>query len=152
MLEAYLSLKEKNEGVCEDCQLDKQIRNSHSAKNIISTSQPLDLLHMDLVGPIQTESIGGKKYFLVVVDDYSRFTWVAFLHDKSEAFKNFHSLCNRIQTEKQSHCLDITRIRTDHGTEFENSSFAEFCDKRGIKHEFSAPITPKQNGVVERKI
>lgn len=149
------------EGVCEGCQLGKQTKSPHKPKLSISTSQSFELLHMDLVGPVQTESIGGKKYFLVVVDDFSRFTWVAFLHDKSETFKNFLLLFNRMRIEVQSYNkseddnhsykFSIGRLRTDHGTEFENASFADFCSERGILHEFSAPITPQQNGVVERK-
>ncbi|KAM2204349.1 hypothetical protein ACFX1S_023996 [Malus domestica] len=142
------SLEGKQEGVCGACQIGKQTKSAHSPKNFISTSQPLQLMHMDLVGPVQTESLGGKKYILVLVDDFSRYTWVAFLHDKSEAFKSFHILCIKIQTERND---VVIRIRTDHGTEFDNASFSNFCEKHGIQHEYSAPITPQQNGVVERK-
>ncbi|XP_028957459.2 uncharacterized protein [Malus domestica] len=142
------TLSGKQEGVCGDCQIGKQTKSSHSPTNFSSTSKPLELMHMDLVGPMQTLSLGGKKYILVLVDDFTRFTWVAFLHDKSEAFKSFTVLCMKIQNEKHD---NIIRLRTDHGTEFENHFFSEFCDEHGIAHEFSAPITPQQNGVVERK-
>ncbi len=103
---------------------------------------------MDLAGPTRTESLGGKRYFMVMVDDFSRYTWVSFLREKSKAFDEFKNLCIRLQTEKE---LTIKRIRSDHGGEFENSKFANFCNECGIKHEFSAPKTPQQNGVVERK-
>ncbi|CAL8084935.1 unnamed protein product [Prunus armeniaca] len=106
---------------------------------------------MDLVGPIQTVSLGGKKYILVMVDDFSKFTWILFLREKSETFQRFKSVCHLLQKEKMTSHLSLVRIRTDHGSEFENSQFLKFCEEMGIKHEFSAPITPQQNGVVERK-
>ncbi|WVZ75053.1 hypothetical protein U9M48_023147, partial [Paspalum notatum var. saurae] len=70
--------------VCGACQAGKQVGVLHPAKNIMSTTRPLELLHMDLFGPVAYISIGGNKYGLVIVDDFSRFTWVFFLHDKSE--------------------------------------------------------------------
>ncbi|KAK0605240.1 hypothetical protein LWI29_024494 [Acer saccharum] len=106
---------------------------------------------MDLMGPIQTESINGKKYIFVCVDDFSRFTWVYFLRNKTKAFDYFKKFCNQVQNEKGLGIKKIFRIRSDHGTEFENAKFSEFCDGLGISHEFSAPRTPQQNGVVERK-
>jgi len=92
--------------------------------------------------------IGGKRYVLVVIDDFSRFTWVNFIREKSDTFKAFTDLCIQLQREKDR---DIVRIRSDHGTEFENSKFHDFCTGEGIKHEFSSPITSQKNGVVERK-
>jgi hypothetical protein len=70
--------------VCSACQAGKQIGAHHPVKNVMTTTRPLELLHMDLFGPIAYLSIGGNKYGLVIVDDFSRFTWVFFLHDKSE--------------------------------------------------------------------
>ena len=103
---------------------------------------------MDLVGPTKKESRGGRKYFLVIVDDYSRFTWVAFLREKSDAYAEFKKIVKRIQVEKGR---AVARIRSDHGGEFVNAKFEKYCDKYGIHHEFSAPKTPQQNGVAERK-
>ena len=105
----------------------------------------LELLHMDLMGPMQVESLGGKRYAFVVVDDYSRYTWVNFIREKSDAFDVFKELCTQIQREKGS---NVVRIRSDHGREFEKSKFNEFCSTEGIKHEYSSHITPQQNGVV----
>ena len=106
---------------------------------------------MDLMGHSQFESIGGKKYIFLTIDDFSRFTWVLFLRDKSETFDVFHYLWLQLIADKGNQFGGISRIRSDHGTEFENSSFQSFCNENGIKHEFSAPKTPQQNGVVERK-
>jgi hypothetical protein len=64
------------------CQARKQVGVPHPPKNIITTKQPLDLIHMDLFGPVSYLSLRGNKYGLVIVDDYSRFTWVFFLYDK----------------------------------------------------------------------
>ncbi|CAL8988995.1 unnamed protein product [Prunus brigantina] len=144
-------LEKSDQHVCEGCQLGKQIRVPHKKVKHIQTSVSLELVHMDLVGPIQTMSLGGKKYILVMVDDFSRFTWVSFLREKSETFQRFRSVCHLLQKEKMTSHLPLVRIRTDHGSEFENSQFLKFCEEMGIKHEFSAPITPQQNGVVERK-
>ena len=93
-------------------------------------------------------SLGEKLYILVVVDDFSRFTWVMFLAHKNEAFSSFAKLCRCLQNEKD---LKFLNIRIDHSRELENKSFAKFCDDLGIEHNFSAPRTPQQNGVVERK-
>ncbi|KAK0586597.1 hypothetical protein LWI29_009370 [Acer saccharum] len=145
------NLGKKLEVVCEPCQLGKQTKVPHKKNSYIATKRPLELVHMDLMGPIQTESINGKKYIFVCVDDFSRFTWVYFLRNKTEAFDYFKKFCNQVQNEKGLDIKKICRIRSDHGTEFENAKFSEFCDGLGISHEFSAPRTPQQNGVVERK-
>ena len=134
--------------VCEACQMEKQIKISFKNKNFISTSRPLELLHMDLFGPSRTTSLGGKSYAFVIVDDFSRYTWVLFLAHKNDAFHEFSKLCRKIQNEKG---FTISCIRSDHGREFENVEFESFCDEQGIEHTFSTPRTPQQNGVVERK-
>ena len=100
------------------------------------------------MGPTRTESLGGKRYIIVVVDDFIRYTWVILLRSKSDAPKHIETLCTRLQNEKS---LKIDRIRSDHGREFENSYMELFCTRSGISQEFSASITPQQNGVVERK-
>ncbi|GJS96738.1 retrovirus-related pol polyprotein from transposon TNT 1-94 [Tanacetum coccineum] len=104
---------------------------------------------MDLFGPSVVRSYGGNRYTLVIVDDYSRYTWTRFLKDKTEAFDQFEIFSKKIQN--QLGCT-IVSIRTDHGREFDNEvQFGEFCNANGITHNFSAPRTPQSNGVVERK-
>jgi transposase InsO family protein len=100
---------------------------------------------MDLMGPTRTASLGGRKYILVVVDDYFRFTWAILLREKFDAFDAAKQLFKKIQIEQN--CL-IIRIHNDHGREFENAKFEEFWLSYIIQHEFSSPITSKQNGVV----
>ena len=105
--------------VCGACQAGKQHGVPHPSKNIVSTTRPLELLHMDLFGPVAYISIGGNKYGFVIVDDYSRFTWVFFLQDKSEVQENFKKFARRAQNEFE---VKIKRIRSDNGSEFKNTS------------------------------
>ncbi|GJV73800.1 retrovirus-related pol polyprotein from transposon TNT 1-94 [Tanacetum coccineum] len=134
---------------CDACKIGKQAHASHKAKNVVSTTRCLELLHMDLFGPSAVRSYGGNRYTLVIVDDYSRYTWTRFLKDKTEAFDQFEIFSRKIQN--QLGC-SIVSIRTDHGREFDNEvQFGEFCNTNGITHNFSAPRTPQSNGVVERK-
>jgi transposase InsO family protein len=114
----------------------------------MTTDRPLELLHMDLFGPIAYKSIGGSKYCLVIVDDYSRFTWVFFLQEKSQTQETLKKFLRRAQNKFG---LRIKKIRSDNGMEFKNSQIEGFLEEEGIKHEFSSPYTPQQNGVVERK-
>jgi transposase InsO family protein len=103
---------------------------------------------MDLFGPITYISIGGNKYGLVIVDDFSRFTWVFFLQDNSEAKGIVKKFIRRVENEFE---LNVKNIRSENGSEFRNTQVEEFLDEEGIKHELSAPYTPQQNGIVERK-
>ncbi|GJV39843.1 retrovirus-related pol polyprotein from transposon TNT 1-94 [Tanacetum coccineum] len=99
--------------------------------------------------PSALQSYGGNRYTLVIVDDYSRYTWTRFLKDKTEAFDQFEIFSKKIQN--QLGCT-LVSIRTDHGREFDNEvQFGEFCNANGITHNFSALRTPQSNGVVERK-
>ena len=133
---------------CDAYQKGKQSKSSFELKNIVSTSRPLELIHMDLFRPIRVTSLGGMHYAYVLVDDYSRYTWVYFLAHKNDAFKAFKKFSKRVQKEK-GFC--ISSIRSDHGTEFENEFFKNFYSENGISHMFSSPRNPQQNGVVERK-
>jgi transposase InsO family protein len=135
-------------GICGSCQLGKQTRAAHKNTSRILTSRNLELVHMDLMGPTRTASLGGKRYILVIVDDFSRYSWAIPLREKSNAFDAARHLFKKIQVEQN---WQIMRIPGDHGKEFENSKFKEFFLSYGIKQEFSSPITPQQNGVVERK-
>ncbi|WP_373694339.1 DDE-type integrase/transposase/recombinase [Pseudomonas aeruginosa] len=83
-----------------------------------------------------------------MVDDFSRYTWTFFLKHKNSTFEHFKIFTKRIQNLKD---LKIKSIRSDHGGEFENELFQEFCNKKGISHNFSFPRTPQQNGVIEKK-
>jgi transposase InsO family protein len=108
----------------------------------------MELLHMDLFGLVAYISIGGSKYGLVIIDDFSRYTWVFFLSDKGESQEVLKKFMRRAQNEFE---FKIKKVRSDNGTEFKNTSVEESLGEEGIKHEFSVSYTPQQNGVVYRK-
>jgi Integrase core domain len=126
----------------------KHKRSSFKVKKMVSTTSPLELFHLDLFAPITILSISRKMFMLVIVDDYSHFTLVIFLGSKDETFEKFDNFYYRVENEKSS---KIGTIRSDHRKEFKNIKFNDFCNKRGYRHEYSAPHTPQQNEVVERK-
>jgi transposase InsO family protein len=114
----------------------------------MSTSKQLELLHMDLFGPITYRSIGGNSYDLVVVDDFLRYALLFFLSDKSNVFSIFMGFAKRAENEFD---FKIKKIRSDNGSKFKNSNIEHYCDEKGVKHGFSAKYTLQQNGVIERK-
>ncbi|GKC35328.1 retrovirus-related pol polyprotein from transposon TNT 1-94 [Tanacetum coccineum] len=103
---------------------------------------------MDLCGPMRVASVNGKKYILVIVDDYSRFTWVKCLRSKDEAPAFIINFLKMIQVRLKE---TVRRIRTDNGTEFVNQTLREYYEKVGISHETSVARSPQQNGVVKRR-
>ena len=125
----------------------KKTKGLHKKVKEIRTTRPLNLLHMDLMGPMRIESKGGQLYVLMVVDDFSRY-FVSFLREKSEAIQHLKFLFNRIQVEIGH---PIVRIRSDRGREFDNVEVDLFFYSKGIKHEYSTPRTPQPNKVVERR-
>ncbi|CAH9116305.1 unnamed protein product [Cuscuta europaea] len=142
------ALQSKSDHLCDSCALGKMKRASHKAKMTTSTTHPLELLHMDLCGPMCTQSINEKKYVLVIVDDYSRNTWIRFLRSKDETTDIIITFIRTTQNHLQA---TILFIRSDNGTEFKNQKLSEFYGTLGTIQPFSAAKTPQQNGVVERK-
>ena len=98
--------------ICGKCMKGKQIKSSHKKVKEIRTIRSLDLLHMALMGPMQTKSRGGKRYVLVIVDDFLKYSFVSFLREKSKVVEHLKSLFNKIQL-KIGH--PIVRIRNDRG-------------------------------------
>ncbi|GKE05874.1 putative ribonuclease H-like domain-containing protein, partial [Tanacetum coccineum] len=134
----------ENDQTCVACLKGKQHKASCKSKILNSITPPLFILHMDLFGPTFVSSLLNKKYCLVVTDDYSRFTWVFFLATKDETsgiLKSFILELENLVDKK------VKIIRCDNGTEFKNRVMSEFCEKKGIKKEFSIARTPQQNGV-----
>ena len=86
--------------VCGPCQLGKRTKDKQPCTQTSATSRPLQLLHIDLIGPTRTEFLGGKRYIRVVIDDFTRFTWVVILRSKSDAPEHIEALCTRLQNEK----------------------------------------------------
>ncbi|GJZ32638.1 putative ribonuclease H-like domain-containing protein [Tanacetum coccineum] len=138
----------ENDQTCVACLEGKQHKASCKSKIQNSITQPLFMLHMDLFGPTFMSSLMNKKYCLVVTDDYSRFTWVFFLATKDETSGILKSFITEVENLVDT---KVKIIRCDNGTEFKNRVMSEFCEKKGIKKEFSVARTPQQNGVAERR-
>nr|GFB16613.1 retrovirus-related Pol polyprotein from transposon TNT 1-94 [Tanacetum cinerariifolium] len=130
------------------CAMGKSKKKSHKPKTEDTNQEKLYLLHMDLYGPMRVKSVNGKKYILVIVDDYSRFTWVKCLRSKDEAPDFIIRFLKMIQVRLK---VPVRRIRTDNGTEFVTQTLREYYEQVGISHETSVARSPQQNGVVERR-
>jgi transposase InsO family protein len=105
-------------------------------------------VHADLVGPTTTKGLKGERYFMLLVDDYTRMIAVCFLKNKSEAFENFKIYKEMVESEMDSR---IKCLRLYNGGEFTSKEFMDYYRNHGIKRQFSIARTPQQNGVVERK-
>nr|ABA98303.2 retrotransposon protein, putative, unclassified [Oryza sativa Japonica Group] len=121
-------LKKDLDLVCTPCRHAKMVSTSHAPIVSVMTDAPGQLLHMDTVGPARVQSVGGKWYALVIVDDFSRYSWVFFMATKDEAFQHFRGLFLRLELEFPG---SLKRIRSDNGGEFKNASFEQFCNERG---------------------
>nr|GEV50835.1 ribonuclease H-like domain-containing protein [Tanacetum cinerariifolium] len=121
--------------LCPSCEQGKSKRASHPPKPVPNSRQRLHILHMDLCGPMRIASINGKRYILVIVDDYSRYTWVHFLRSKDEAPAVIITFLKRITVLLQSLVISI---RTDNGTEFKNQLLKVYFDSVGISHQMSS--------------
>ncbi|GJT26832.1 retrovirus-related pol polyprotein from transposon TNT 1-94 [Tanacetum coccineum] len=126
----------------------KSKKASHPLKTENTNTEVLHTLHMDLCGPMRTESINGKKYVLVIVDDYTRFGWVRFLRTKDETPQVIEKFI--VKTQRALNAT-VRFVRTDNGTEFVNKTLDGWFESVGISHETSVPRSPQQNGVVERR-
>lgn len=107
----------------------------------------LEIVHSDIMGPMETASISGKRYCLTFIDHYSRKVCVRFLRQKNEALDEFKAF--RTMIEKQTDC-QITVLRSDNGGEYCSEAFDKYCRDNGIQHQKTTPYTPEQNGVSER--
>ncbi|GJQ94917.1 retrovirus-related pol polyprotein from transposon TNT 1-94 [Tanacetum coccineum] len=140
--------KYHKEHLCPSCKKGKRIKASHKPKPVPNSKQRLHLLHINLCGPIRVESINGKRYVLVIVDDYSLYTWVHFLRSKDEAPKEIKTFLKKIIVPLQAL---VIIVRTDNGTKFKNQVLKEYFDSVGISHQASSIRTPQQNRVMERR-
>nr|GEW43003.1 retrovirus-related Pol polyprotein from transposon TNT 1-94 [Tanacetum cinerariifolium] len=139
--------KYESDHLCFACERGKSKKASYPPKLVSSDNSKLELLHIDLCGPMRVASINGKKYILVIMDDYSRYTWVYFLHSKDETPEIIKKFIAQAQLNYKA---KICKIRTDNGTEFKNDTFKAHYEKLGIMQQFLIARTPQQNKVVER--
>ncbi|GJR17840.1 retrovirus-related pol polyprotein from transposon TNT 1-94 [Tanacetum coccineum] len=134
--------KYHKEHLCPSCEQGKSKRASHPPKPVPNSKQRLHLLHMNLCGPMRIASINGKQYVLVIVDDYSRYTWVIFLRSKDEAPEEIKTFLKKITVLLQAPVIIVT---TDNDTEFKNQVLQEYFNSVGISHQASSVRTPQQN-------
>lgn len=137
---------EKNRMSCETCAMGKQARQPF-AKSASEAKNLIELIHSDLCGPMETQSIGGAKYILTFVDEYSKKVFVYFLKHKSDVLGKFieFKVMIECQTERR-----VKIMRTDNGGEYVNEEFGAFFRANGIIHQLTCPYTPQQNGTAER--
>ncbi|CAJ2652499.1 unnamed protein product [Trifolium pratense] len=133
---------------CEECVLSKQTRTSFQKKAEYQAKHILELIHTDICGPITPESFSGKRYFITFIDDFSRKTWVYFLKEKSEEFEVFKKFKVMVEKPTDRH---IKAVRSDRGGEYTSTAFMKYCEDLGIRRFLTAPYSPQQNGVAERK-
>ncbi|GJY51788.1 retrovirus-related pol polyprotein from transposon TNT 1-94 [Tanacetum coccineum] len=110
------------------CALGKSKKSSHRPKAEDTNQEKLYLLNIDLCCPMRVESINGKKYIFVIVDDYSRFTWVKFMRSKDEALNDIIKCIKNIQVRLNA---TVRNVRTYNGTEFVNQTLREFYENYG---------------------
>ena len=134
--------------VCEDCVLAKQKRTPFPKAAKYRAQEELELVHGDLCGPISPSTLAGNAYFLLLVNDMSRYMWLTLLRSKADApaaIMTFQACVER-ETGKK-----LKVLRTDNGGEFTSVEFGEYCAGEGVQRHYSAPYAPQQNGVVERR-
>ncbi|GKC49654.1 retrovirus-related pol polyprotein from transposon TNT 1-94 [Tanacetum coccineum] len=139
LVRELLKLKYQKDHLCFACALGKRKKHSHKPKAEDSIQEKLYLLHMDLCGPIKVQSINGRKYILVIIDDFSRFTWVKFLRSKDEVLEFIIKFLKMIQVRLNA---TVHNIRTDNGTEFVNHTLKAYYEEVGISHQTYMACTP----------
>nr|GEW02225.1 hypothetical protein [Tanacetum cinerariifolium] len=144
LVQGLPKLKFEKDHLCSACAMGKSKKKSHKPQSDDTNQENLYLLHMDLCRPMRVENVNEKKYILVIVDDYSRFTWVKCLRSKKEAPYFIIKFLKMIQVRLK---VPVRRIRT----EFVNQTLREYYDQVGISHETSVAHSSQQNGVVKRR-
>ena len=143
---AAAQFKEQQKEVCEPCIQAKQHRLPFPTSDRAS-SKPLELLHMDVCGPLEEDSRGGARYLATFLDDFSRLSTVVPITYKSEVASVVKEVVQMLETQTGS---KLRSVRTDRGTEYLNAQLEGFFKEKGVKHETTAPYTPEQNGAAER--
>ena len=132
---------------CEACIEGKQTRPPFPSDGARRAAKVLELVHSDVCGPMRTTSMGGARYFLTFIDDFSRKTWVFMLKCKSDVLERFKAWKALVENESGQ---KVKVLRSDNGGEYMSKAFEAFMREHGIQHHTSAPYTPQQNGVAER--
>jgi len=147
MVQGLPKIKLPNE-VCDMCCTGKQARNSYNAIISFNATRKLEVIHYDVCGPFEVKSVGGNRYFVIFIDEFTRKLWIYLLAKKGEVFGVFKKFRLLVQNESGE---VISRLRTDGGGEYTSTEFNDFCSSNGINHEVTTPYTPQHNGISERK-
>ena len=134
--------------ICERCLTSKQPKNFFKSESPVRATEVLGVVHSDVCGPLGVSSMGGNKYFVTFIDEFSRMMWLYLIKAKSEVppiFKEFKVLSENLSGKS------IKIIRTDAGGEYTSNDFESFCTNHGIMHEITASYTPQHNGLAERR-
>ncbi|GJS30368.1 zinc finger, CCHC-type containing protein [Tanacetum coccineum] len=134
--------------ICDACLLGKHSRTPFPNHAKFRSKNPLDLVYGDLCGPISPATHSGKKLIFLLVDDCTRFMWAYFLTTKDQALSTFKEFRQQIEMEMR---MKVRMLRTDRGGEFTSNEFTRYCKENGIARQLTAPYSPQQNGVVERR-
>lgn len=147
MLKGIPQIEVRTDTVCVGC----QYRKAHQLpfeESTFKAKEPLELIHSDVFGPVKQASIGGMRYMVTFIDDFSRYAWVYFMKEKSETISKFRQFKNEAKAKVDGKVLCL---RTDNGGEYMSDEFSDFLQKCKICHQFTYPSTPQQNGVAKRK-
>lgn len=137
----------KNNQLCEACTEGKQTRKSFTVKPEITSKAALELVHSDVCGKMDVPSLSGSEYIVTFVDDKTRYAWTYMVKRKSDVFEKFREW--RALAEKTVGA-SLKTLRSDNGGEYISGDFERYLTEEGIRHEYTVPKTPEQNGVAER--
>eukprot|EP00112_Aurelia_sp_Birch-Aquarium-sp1_P026532 Seg946.1 transcript_id=Seg946.1/GoldUCD/mRNA.D3Y31 product="Retrovirus-related Pol polyprotein from transposon TNT 1-94" protein_id=Seg946.1/GoldUCD/D3Y31 len=134
-----LNSKDQVDRNCEGCAMGKQHRQPFPKKSQSRSSQPLELIYSDVCGPMSVNSVGGSRYFVTFIDDYSRFTTVYSMKNKSEVLEKFKEFVSLVENlfEKR-----VKSLRSDNESEYESREFEQYRNSKGIKKDDTIPYTP----------
>ena len=147
MVASISEVEVRTDTICAGCQYGKAHQLPYQSSKF-RAKEPLELVHSDVFGPVRQASINGSKYMVIFIDDFSKYVWVLFMKEKSEALSKFKQFRENAESElnKKVRCL-----RTDNGREYVNYEFDSYLKEHKIKRQLTCPNTPQQNGVAERK-
>ena len=143
MVQVLPKIKLPNE-VCDMRCTRKQARNSYNAIVPFNATRKLEVIHSNVCGPFELKSVGGNRYFVTFIDEFTRKLWIYLLAKKDEVFGVLKKFRLLVQNESGEM---ISRLRTDGGGEYTSNDFNEFCSSNDINHEVNAPYTPQHNGI-----
>ena len=147
MVDGMNSVNDEKSSVCEACIMGKQHRCPYPRGHAERSTQPFEVVHSDVCGPMSVSLFGGSRYYVTFIDDYTRYNCVYFMKNKIEVlekFKEFHNFAKNLAGER------IKVLRSDNGGEYSSRHFDEYLKEKGITRQLTVPNNPAQNGLAER--